>query len=147
MSAENKAAVRRLIKEVWNKGKLDAADELVAANYTAHDPTTPMPAPGREGMKMLATMYRTAFPDLQLTIDDIAAEGNKVTIRWTARGTHKAELMGIAATGKKVSVTGISIIRIANGKIAEEWLNWDALGMMQQLGAVAQVGQARAATR
>jgi predicted ester cyclase len=69
--------------------------------------------------------YRTAFPDVTLIIDDILAEGNKVTVRWTARGTHKGELMRIPPTGKEVTLTGISVVRIAGGKVAEHWVTWD----------------------
>ncbi len=86
--------------------------------------------------------YRTAFPGNQLTVEDYLAEGDTVVSRWTGRGTHKGDLMGIAPTGKQVTVTGISIQRIANGKIVEEWSNYDMLGMLQQLGVVPMPGQA-----
>ena len=141
MSAENKALVRRLIRDFWSKGKLEVADAIVATNYANHDPAGAMPDTGREGLKKHATMYRTAFPDLQFAIDDLTVEGNKVTVRWTARGTHQGELLGITPTGKKFSITGISFLRITNGKIAEQWVNWDTLGLLQQLGAVPQFGQ------
>ena len=137
MSAENKALVRRCFKEIWSKGNVDAIDQLVAANYANHDPAGPMPATGRDGLKQHVTAYRTAFPDLTFTVDDIVAEDNKVTARWTARGTHKGTLLGIAPTGRPVTTEGISVLRIANGKIAEAWVTWDTLGMMQQLGAAA----------
>jgi steroid delta-isomerase-like uncharacterized protein len=142
MSAENKTLVRRLVKEVWSKGNLAVADQIVAPNYVNHDPAAPMPEPGREGLKKHVAAYRTAFPDLTLTVDDALAEGNKVTIRWSARGTHKGELMGIAPTGKQVTMTGISVVRITSGKVAEAWVTWDALGMLQQLGAIPPLGQA-----
>ena len=142
MSAENKTLVRRWFKDIWSKGNLAVADQIVATNYANHDPAAPMPESGLEGLKKHVTTYRTAFPDLTLTIDDILAEGNKVTVRWTARGTHKGALMGIAPTGKQVTLTGISVIRTTGGKVAEQWVTWDTLGMMQQLGAVPPVGQA-----
>ena len=142
MSAENKALVRRWMRDVWSKGKLALADEIVASNYANHDPAGPMPESGLEGFKKHVTTYRTAFPDLTLTIDDMLADGNKVTVRWTARGTHKGILMGISPTGKEITTTGISVIRIAGGKVAEHWVTWDSLGMMQQLGAVPPLGQA-----
>ena len=141
MSAQNKALVRRWFKEIWSKGNLAVADQIVAPNYANHDPAGAMPDTGREGLKKHATMYRTAFPDLQFAIDDLTVEGNKVTVRWTARGTHQGELMGITPTSKKFSITGISILRIANGKIAEQWVNWDTLGLLQQLGAFPPLGQ------
>lgn len=139
MSAENKAIARRLYEDLWNKGNLAVADEISAANYVHHDPATPDVGRGPEGLKQLITMYRTAFPDVYFTIDDLIAEGGQVVTRWTARGTHKGALMGISATGKQVTVTGIGILRIAGGKIEEGWENWDAIGMMQQLGVVPQM--------
>ena len=142
MSAENKTLVRRWVKDIWSKGNLAVADEIVASNYANHDPAGPMPESGLEGFKKHVTTYRTAFPDLALTVDDILAEGNKVTVRWTARGTHKGTLMGIPPTGKQVTLTGISVIRTTGGKVAEQWVTWDTLGMMQQLGAIPPLGQA-----
>ena len=142
MSAENKALVRRWFKEIWSKGNLAVADEIVASNYANHDSAGPMPESGLEGLKKHVTTYRTAFPDLTLTVDDMLADGNKVTVRWTARGAHKGTLMAISPTGKEITTTGISVIRIAGGKVAEQWVTWDTLGMMQQLGAVAPLGQA-----
>jgi len=151
MSAENKTLVRRCFKEIWSKGNLAVADQIVATNYVNHAPASPVPDSGREGFKKNVTAYRTAFPDLTFTIDDALAEGNKVTVRWTARGTHKGVLMGIAPTGKQITNTGISVIRITAGKLAEAWVTWDTLGMMQQLGAIPPLGraaeQASSATR
>jgi len=137
MSAENKALVRRLFEELWSKGNLIVADELFAANYLHHDPSTPDLGRGPEGEKKRATLYRNAFPDLRVTIDDLIVEGDTVVTRWTARATHKGELRGIAPTGRQITVTGISIARISGGKFVEGWVNWDALGLMQQLGVQA----------
>jgi steroid delta-isomerase-like uncharacterized protein len=146
MSAENKALVRRWIKEIWSKGSFGAIEEIVAPNYESHGPTTLMPEAGREGLKEQVSAYRTAFPDLTLTIDDIMADGNNVIARWTARGAHKGTLLGsIRPTGKEVTTTGISIIRITSGKIAEHWVHWDALGMMQQLDIALPIGQVQPA--
>jgi len=147
MSAENKALVRRCFKEIWSKGNVDLIDQLVAANYTNHDPAGPMPGNGRDGLKQHVTAYRTAFPDLTFTVDDIVAEDNKVTARWTARGTHSGTLLGIAPTGKEITTEGISVLRVANGKIAENWVNWDALGLMQQLGLAGPLEKAATMTR
>jgi steroid delta-isomerase-like uncharacterized protein len=140
MSAENKALVRRWIKEIWNKGNLAVADEIVATNYVNNDSAAPMPESGREGFKKHVTTYRTAFPDLKLSIDDIVSDGNKVTVRWTARGTHKGTLLGIQPTGKGIATTGISVVRLVGGKVAEQWVTWDTLGMMQQFGAIPPLG-------
>jgi steroid delta-isomerase-like uncharacterized protein len=137
---ENKAISRRSFEEAWNKGNLAVIDEVVAANYVGHDPAIPN-LRGPAGMRQLITMYRTAFPDIQFTIEDQAAEGDKVVTRWTARGSHQAELMGIAPTNKQATVTGIGIDRFVNGKIEESWGNWDTLGMLQQLGVVPTPGQ------
>ncbi len=147
MSAENKAIVRRLLEELWNKGNLSLADEILATNYVHHDPSTPDFGRGPEGEKKRATLYRTAFPDLQLAIEDMVAEGDRVVTRWTARGTHKGDLSGIAPTAKQFTLTGVSIDRISGGKIVEGWVNWDALGMFQQLGIVPELAKAKGAAR
>ena len=143
MSAENKAIARRSIEEIFNKGNLAVADELIAANAVTHDPADPNAGRGPQAAKEQATMYRTAFPDLHVTIDEMIAEGDKVVTRWTARGTHKGDLMGIAPTGKQVTITGITIDRMTGGKAEEGWTNWDTMGMMQQLGVVQQMAAAK----
>ncbi len=137
---ENKATSRRFYEEVWNGGNLDVIDELVAPNGVFHDPS--MTTQGPKGFREYVTMYRTAFPDVHFTIEDEIAEGDTVATRWTARGTQKGPLMGIPPTGKQSTVTGIVIGRYANGELVEGWLNFDALGMMQQLGVVPAPGQA-----
>ena len=147
MSESNKTVIRRLFEEVWNKGNLPVADELFAQNYSHHDSSTPEFGRGPESEKKRATLYRTAFPDVRLTIEDIIAEGETVTARWSCKGTHKGDLSGIAATGKQFTISGISVTRFASGKMVEAWVNWDALGLMQQLGVVAEVGRAKAAAR
>ena len=140
MSTEdNKALVRRIIEEVWNQGNLAVVDELSDENVVNHNPPGP-PLQGPEAFKQFVLMYRSAFPDTHFTIEDEIAEGEKVVTRWTARGTHKGELMGIPPTGKQVTVTGISIDRFAGGKSIESWTNFDTLGMMQQLGVVPAIG-------
>ncbi len=134
----NTEIVRRLIDGVWADRNLGLIDELVAQDYVGHDPTQPAPIKGREGFKQFVGMYQSAFHDAAITIDDQIADGDHVVTRWTGRGTHTGELMGIAATGKEVTVSGITISRLAGGKIAEEWELMDALGMLVQLGAVPQ---------
>lgn len=135
MSEENKALVRRFV-EVFNQGNLSAIDEIIAPNYVRYDPASPDGIRGSEGIKQFVTTYRTAIPDIHITTEEQIAEGDKVVTRWTGHGTHKAALMGIPPTGKQATVTGITITHIANGKIVEEWINWDTLGMLQQLGVV-----------
>src|SRR6266446_10960048 len=144
MSENNKAVVRRLIEEVWNKGNLSLVDELFAPNYEHHDPSSPDFGRGPESEKKRATLYRSAFPDLRLTIEDVISEDDTVMTRWSCQGTHKGDLNGIAPTGKHFTISGISIVRFTNGKMIEGWPNWDALGMMQQLGIVAELGKAKA---
>jgi steroid delta-isomerase-like uncharacterized protein len=145
MSEHNKAIVRRLVEELWNKGNLSVADELFAPNYEHHDASTLDFGRGPESEKKRATLYRTAFPDIRLTIEDIIAEGETVMTRWSCRGTHKGDLSGIAPTGKQINISGVTIARLANGKLAEGWVNWDALGLMQQLGVVPELAKTRAA--
>ena len=92
-------------------------------------------------------MYRNAFQDFRLTVEEVLSDGETTMARWSCRGTHKGELNGIAPTGKQISITGISVARFAGGKMVEGWVNWDALGLMRQLGAVAEVGKAHVAAR
>jgi len=134
-SEQNKAIVRRTFDEPW-KGKLEVVDELIAGNYVGHDPASPEPLRGPEGVKAFISTYRTAFPDARITVEEQLAEGELVATRWTGRGTHEQELMGIEPTGNQVTVSGLTISRLTDGKIVEEWQNWDTFGMFQQLGAV-----------
>jgi steroid delta-isomerase-like uncharacterized protein len=133
---ELKAIARREVDEIFTAGDLAVVDELYAADYIGHDPTRPEPIRGPAGVKEQVSGYRTAFPDLQIAADEIVAEGDLVVTRWTATGTHEGELFGVTPTGRQVTATGISIIRVAGGKIVEDWTSWDALGLMQQLGAL-----------
>ena len=133
---ENKAIVSRATEEIFNKNNLAVVDELYATNFVSHGSDIPGVTPDREGYKQFVTMSRTALPDFHTTIEDMIAEGDKVVQRFTARGTHKGEFMGIPPTGKQVTITGIAIDRIAGGKIVENWVNMDMLGMMVQLGVV-----------
>ncbi len=139
MSEENKALVRRYFEEIWDKGNLELIDELFTTNFVRHGPSaTEGEVRGLEGFKGVVSMYRTAFPDLRVPIEDLIAEGDRVVTRWTARGTHQGELMGIAPTGNQATVTGIIVDRISGGKIEEEWVDYDTLHLMQQIGAASQ---------
>jgi len=144
MSEQNKTNVRRLFEEVWNKGYVPVADELFAPTYAHHDSSTPDVGRGPESEKKRVTLYRNAFPDIRFTIEDMLAEGETVVARWSCRGTHKGELNGIAPTGKQFNINGISIARFTNGKMFEGFVNWDALGLMQQLGVVPELARAKA---
>jgi steroid delta-isomerase-like uncharacterized protein len=142
MSEQNKTLARRQVEEAFNEGKLDVIDELIAPSFVNHDPATQEQIRGPEALKEFVKTYRSAFPDLRVTIEDQIAEGDKVVSRWSARGTQKGELLGMPASNKQATVTGISIDRFEGGKIVESWNNWDTLGMLQQLGAIPE--QARA---
>lgn len=135
MSEENKAIYRRYLEEVVSKGNLAVVDEIIASNVVAHEPPD-QEIKGSEALKQWLTQLRTAFPDEQITVVDQIAEGDKVATRYTERGTHKGEFMGIPATGKQATVTGIEIARIVGGKIVEYCVEGDMLGRMQQLGVV-----------
>jgi steroid delta-isomerase-like uncharacterized protein len=138
---ENKAAERRYYEEVWRKRNLAAIDELVAPEFVDHDPL-PGQGPGREGFRQAGpALAFSAFPDAQITIEDVIAEGDTVVTRWTCRGTHRGALMGIPPTHKQVTVAGIEINRYAGGQRVEAWRQWDALGLLRQLGAIPPPGQ------
>ena len=138
MSEENKAVARREVEELYARGNLDAAEEIYAPNYVGHDSTSG-DIRGIEGAKQFAATFRQAFPDLQPTVEDQVAEGDKVVTRFSARGTHQGETEEFGSpTGNRVEVTGITIERFADGKVAESWDHYDALGLMQQLGLVPQ---------
>jgi len=145
MSEENKVLTRRswLIVAEGNLDTLeDALAEVYAEDIVVHEPDEDVR--GVEGLKQFVTMIRSAIPDLHITLEDDIAEGDKVVSRWRAQGTHQGELMGIAPTGNQVMITGITIHRIEEGKIVEEWENWDALGLMQQIGAIPSPEEAQA---
>jgi steroid delta-isomerase-like uncharacterized protein len=137
MSEENKAVVRRFFEEGFNKGDGSVFDELVAEGTVDHDPQNRFrDVTGPEGAKKGMELYRSAFPDLRFTIEDQIAEGNMVATRFTGTGTQEGDLPDLPATHKRTTVGGVTIDRIENGKIVETWVYWDALGLMQQLGAV-----------
>ena len=136
MSEQNKTVVRRLFDELWNKGNLQVADEIIAPMYQHHDASTPDLGKGPESEKKRVNLYRTAFHDFRLSIEDLLADGETVVARWSCRGVHKGELNGIAPTGKQFAITGVTICRFDHGKIVEGFVNWDALGLMRQLGVV-----------
>ena len=142
MSAEeNKSIYRRVYEEIVNKGNFALTDELIGEDYVYRAPGSPE-FNGPEGFKQVVTVYRTAFPDLHIAIEDVMGEGDKVVGRFTARGTHRGELMGIPPTGNSITVTGIDLSRYRDGKMVDYYEIFDALGMMQQLGVIPAPGQA-----
>ena len=137
LNEANKTVSRRFFEEVFSRGRLNLLDEIIAKDHVNSGPGSIPGLPnGPEGTKQLLTVYRNAFPDVDFTINEQIAEGDKVVTRWTAKGTHKGELMGTPATGKSSTVTGISVDRLVNGKIAESWGIFDQFGMLQQLGVI-----------
>jgi steroid delta-isomerase-like uncharacterized protein len=134
MSAENEALVRRFFAEFCNDRRADVADELIAPDYVSHGPQAP-PAAGPDGVRARVGVYQEAV-DGHWDVQELISADDRVIARWLGTGTHRGELMGIDATDKPISVEAISIFRIADGKIAEEWTVWDALGLLQQVGAV-----------
>jgi steroid delta-isomerase-like uncharacterized protein len=139
MSAEqNKAVLRREVEELYNHtGNLDAVEELFSPEYVSHEPTSGE-VRGIEGARQFAATFREAFPDLRNNIEDMVAEGDKVVMRFKGSGTHEGETEAFGPpTGKRMEITGITIKRLAEDKIVEAWTNFDALGMMQQLGVMA----------
>ena len=135
---ENKALLRRLFEEVWNQGNLGTVDELLATDYVLNDPAQMVRGP--EGFKAYVSAFRAAFPDMKATIEDQIAEDDRVAMRFTVHATHKGEFQGIPPTGKQVILSGIDIQRIVGGKIVENWVNLDALGLLQQLGVLPPMG-------
>jgi steroid delta-isomerase-like uncharacterized protein len=137
----NKATVRRMIEQVWNERRTDLVDEFFTKDIVVHNAGFPSYS-GPEQVKEGLAMVLNAYPDLRITNEDEIAEGGKVVIRWTMRGTHQSELLGIPPTGKQVTTTGTNIYRLANAKIAESWFLADNLGTMQQLGVIPAMGEA-----
>ena len=130
---ENKAIVRRFFEEVANKGNQTVADELLAAEFVNHNPG-PGQGTDREGFKQSVVGALTSFPDLHYTIEDIVAEGDRVMVRWTQKGTHEGQWGPVAPTGKQFEVSGFYSFRVANGKLVKLWSNMDLWSMAMQLG-------------
>lgn len=143
MSTEqNKAAMRTMVEEVFNKGNVAAVDEYMAPGFVEHEVLPPGIPEGAEGLRQLVIMMRSAFPDFHAKIDDMIAEDDKVVINMTWSGTQKGEFMDIPPTGKHISFGVIDIIRVQDGKAVEHWGQMDNMGMMQQLGAIPAPGDA-----
>lgn len=143
MSAEeNKTVIRRVFLEAMNGNQPQLYDELIDPHYVNHD--FPTPVPGIEGFKIVDAMFKAAFPDFQVVLEDELAEGDRVVTRGYFTGTHRGEFMGIPATGKTVKIPYIDVWRMENGKGRENWVQMDMLGLLQQLGAIPRPEQATA---
>lgn len=133
---ENTKHVDRIIEDAWNNGNLEVVDELVASDYELHIPNAPKEFRGPEGFKEFVQMYRTAFPDLTLSVEDRVVEGDKIVDRFMCRGTHEGELMGIEPTGEEIEVMSIVIHHLEDGQLVADDALLDNLGLMRQLGVV-----------
>lgn len=133
---ENKKLVQQQFDEIWNGANWAAVDELFAADYVNHDPYNPDQGTGPEGFKQRVGGYRSVLDDFDLRIERQIAEGDMVETHWSLRGIHAGPLEGIAPTFKPLQVEGQLLSRIVDGKFVEEWVHWDTLGLLRQIGAV-----------
>jgi steroid delta-isomerase-like uncharacterized protein len=133
-TSDNKTVINHFVEQVINQGNLAVLDEVLTSSYVYHAPGLEVSGP--EGMQVVFTMLRRAFPDWHETVEDLIAEGDRVVFRVTGRGTHQGEFYGIPPTGKRVSMSGIDIVRLDGQRIAEHWAIFDQFGLMQQLGVI-----------
>jgi steroid delta-isomerase-like uncharacterized protein len=136
MASDNAVTVGRYFSDLWSKGDLTVAEEIFDPDFRDHDPNSPWVKPGRDGMIELVVAYRTAFPDLTFTVERQVEAGDQVVSYWKAYGTHNGEALGLAPTGKSAEVEGISLLTLRNGKLVEQVVAWDGLGLMRQLGVL-----------
>ncbi len=139
---ENKAIIRRMTEEFYNQGTIERADDFFADTYVHHDPASPH-VRDRDGLKETVRAFRAGCPDLHITTDDLVAEGDQVTKRWTIHATHTSDLAGLPPTGKRIALSGLELFRLADGKIVECWTAYDNLSLLQQLGAIPTPEQAQ----
>ena len=133
-ATSTEAVVRRWTEDLWN-GRLELIEELFAPQVVDHSPL-PGQAPGRDGQRQAIELFRSAFPDLSVTAHDVVVAGPTAAVRWSASGTHRGEVLGVAPTGRHVTMHGIDIVRVDGGRITERWGEFDALGLLAQLRAV-----------
>jgi steroid delta-isomerase-like uncharacterized protein len=141
MADEPAELVRRFYEELWNRGEVGIADALFASDYVRHDLRPGTAAPGPQGQKDVALLFRKAFPDVHMTIDVLIAAPPFVVVRWTMRGTNTGQWAGSPASGRVVSFCGVNIFRFENGKVVELWNHRDDLGLMEQVGSRIYAGQ------
>jgi steroid delta-isomerase-like uncharacterized protein len=134
---ENREFVRsRVIGEIWNGGRDDLVPQAFAPDFVGHDPDRP-DLGGPDAVAASVRTFHAAFPDFSISVDDLIAADDKVVWRYTMGGTHAGPFLGVDGTGRRVSTTGITIFRLAGGMLREGWINFDALGLLRQFGAVA----------
>jgi steroid delta-isomerase-like uncharacterized protein len=142
---ENKAVIRRWI-EAYNQRDMQAEADVLAPGYVAHVPGAPGPLEGLEAWRQFTAPFTEAFPDLRLTVQDIAAEGDTIAARVAFRGTHRGEFLGIPPTDKEVAFSSMEFNRVVDGKVEEHWVELDVFGLMQQLGAIPEPGHSEEAS-
>ena len=140
MADKHETAVRRLIDEAWNKGNLKVIDEICSPDIVNNDPMNPLR--GVESLKGLVKKYRTAFPDCRLDVEEVLSMGDRLAVRWRFSGTHQGPLEGIAPTGRRANGTGLTMYHFMGDRISQAFVNWDSLGLLQQLGVVTLPGKA-----
>jgi steroid delta-isomerase-like uncharacterized protein len=145
MPIDSKTIVRRLYEDVWNKRKLEAVSDLFSPSHALRDNNSSGSSVGPEAYRIQVAMYLAAFPDLRFAIEDTVAEKDKLVTSWTITGTHKGEFLGVRPTNKKITIEGITIHYLANGKIIDSNVSWDALGLMRQLGVFPALTQPKGA--
>ena len=131
---DEKRALRSYFEDVWNKGDMALVDRIISADHITHDPANPWVVRGPEGVRRLVSIYRNAFPQLEMKVEEQFLCGDKAITRWRATGTQAGKLFALPPTGKQVNYTGIQIDRFVGDQIAETWVQWDALGLVEQLG-------------
>jgi steroid delta-isomerase-like uncharacterized protein len=131
---DRKAVVARIADEIWNRGNLAAVEDVMASDARYHGPHMPGGSGGRDDWRAAIAMYRGAFPDARVTFEELLVSGDRIVGRWSATGTHTGDLPGVPPTGKGIAISGITVYRFAEGRIAEAWEELDLLGMWQQLG-------------
>jgi steroid delta-isomerase-like uncharacterized protein len=134
MAEDYTATVRQFVEEAFNQGDLGVVDDLYADTFVAHQPGMPAGEQTPRDVKQFVGAYRSAFPDGRSTLEEAIVQDDRLAYRWTFRGTHEGDLLGIAPTGKNVEIWGVTFLRFENGKVTEQWNGWDMLGLMQQLG-------------
>ena len=140
MTGDTISIGRFFFEDVLGKGDWAAADSILAADMVMHHPSSPEPVKGSEAVKGFLGAFRAGFPDLNMTVEFAFGQGEMVAVRWRARGTHSASLFGIPPSGKTMNVTGISILRVVDGKVVEDWVAEDTMGLMQQIGVIPAMG-------
>jgi steroid delta-isomerase-like uncharacterized protein len=136
-AATNKARYGEFIQAIFNEARFDRLGDFLAPSYAIQE-APPGTAPGGEGVRQVVTMFRTAFPDMTITLDEVIAEGDTVAALSRLRGTHRGEFMGVAPTGKTVSVTSLTMVRLEDGRLTKSWVKNDVASLMRQLGAGSQ---------